>query len=150
MREKYMKQVKKALMLSRKRKAEIMRDLQEAFVSASEHGETERQVIDRLGVPEDFAAGIHEQFGINREDVKKRRKRLHIGMLLMIALAAFTISAVIHFSRIPSNIIGQADALTSIQINGTGNDLDVLFLALGLIAALVTVILIVKYIHNKS
>ena len=45
MRESYIKQVKKALMLSRKKKAEIMRDLQEAFVSASEHGETDQQVL---------------------------------------------------------------------------------------------------------
>lgn len=149
MREKYIKQVKKALMLSRKRKAEIVRDLQEAFVSASEHGETEQQVIGRLGAPKDFAASIHEQFGINSEDVKKRRKRLHIGIILIVALVAFTISAAIHFSRIPSNIIGQADAMTSIQVSGTGTDLDVLFMVFGLTAALVTVILIVKYIRER-
>ena len=149
MRESYIRQVKKALMLSRKKKAEIMRDLQEAFVSASEHGETDQQVIDRLGTPEDFVASIHEQFGINSEEVKKRRNRSHIGIALIIALAAFAISAAIHFSKTPPNTIGQADAMTSIQISGTGIDFAVLFLALGLIAVLIMVILVVKNIRKR-
>lgn len=149
MRESYIKQVKKALMLSRKKKAEIMRDLQEAFVSASEHGETDQQVIDRLGTPEDFVASIHEQFGINSEEVEKRRNRSHIGIALIIALAAFAISAAIHFSKTPPNTIGQADAMTSIQISGTGIDFAVLFLALGLIAVLIIVILVVKNIRKR-
>ena len=149
MRESYIKQVKKALMLSRKKKAEIMRDLQEAFVSASEHGETDQQVIDRLGTPLDFVASIHEQFGINSEEVEKRRNRSHIGIALIIALAAFAISAAIHFSKTPPNTIGQADAMTSIQISGTGIDFAVLFLALGLIAVLIMVILVVKNIRKR-
>lgn len=149
MRESYIKQVKKALMLSRKKKAEIMRDLQEAFVSASEHGETDQQVIDRLGTPEDFVASIHEQFGINSEEVEKRRNRSHIGIALIIALAAFAISAAIHFSKTPPNTIGQADAMTSIQISGTGIDFAVLFFALGLIAVLIMVILVVKNIRKR-
>lgn len=149
MRESYIKQVKKALMLSRKKKAEIMRDLQEAFVSASEHGETDQQVIDRLGTPEDFVASIHEQFGINSEEVEKRRNRSHIGIAIIIALAAFAISAAIHFSKTPPNTIGQADAMTSIQISGTGIDFAVLFLALGLIAVLIMVILVVKNIRKR-
>ena len=149
MRESSIKQVKKALMLSRKKKAEIMRDLQEAFVSASEHGETDQQVIDRLGTPEDFVASIHEQFGINSEEVEKRRNRSHIGIALIIALAAFAISAAIHFSKTPPNTIGQADAMTSIQISGTGIDFAVLFLALGLIAVLIMVILVVKNIRKR-
>ena len=149
MRESYIKQVKKALMLSRKKKAEIMRDLQEAFVSASEHGETDQQVIDRLGTPEDFVASIHEQFGINSEEVEKRRNRSHIGIALIIARAAFAISAARHFSKTPPNTIGQADAMTSIQISGTGIDFAVLFLALGLIAVLIMVILVVKNIRKR-
>mgnify|MGYP007003726511 CR=1 FL=1 len=149
MRESYIKQVKKALMLSRKKKAEIMRDLQEAFVSASEHGETDQQVIERLGTPEDFVASIHEQFGINSEEVKKRRNRSHIGIALIIAFAAFAISAAIHFSKTPPNTIGQADAMTSIQVSGTGIDFAVLFLVFGFIAVIIMVALIWKYISKK-
>ena len=45
MRE-YIKQVKRALRVSRAQKREIIRDLTEAFASAREHGETEAQVLE--------------------------------------------------------------------------------------------------------
>ena len=47
MKEQYIKQVEKELHLSRKAKADIVRDLNEIFASAAEHGETEQQVITR-------------------------------------------------------------------------------------------------------
>ena len=55
MKEQYIKQVEKELHLSRKEKIEVLRDLNEIFASAVEHGETEQQVIERLGTPKDFA-----------------------------------------------------------------------------------------------
>ena len=50
-KEQYIRQVKKALTVPRAKKDEILRDLQEAFDSALEHGETEQEVIERLGSP---------------------------------------------------------------------------------------------------
>ena len=50
MKEQYIKQVEKELFLPHKVKKEIMRDLNEVFSSALEHGETEQQVIQRLGL----------------------------------------------------------------------------------------------------
>ena len=149
MRERYIRQVKKALLLSRKKKAGIVRDLQEAFASASEHGETDREVIDRLGSPEEFAADIHEQLGIDARAVRKRRERLRIGGLVLAALAALTVSAAIHFSKIPSDRIGQADAMTSIQVTGAGIDPAVFCLAFGLLAALVAAVFIVQYARKR-
>ena len=55
MKEQYIKQVVKELHLSRKAKSEVVRDLNEIFASAVEHGETEQQVVERLGTPKDFA-----------------------------------------------------------------------------------------------
>ena len=55
MKEQYIKQVEKELNLSRKAKTEVVRDLNEIFASATEHGETEQQVIERLGTPKEFA-----------------------------------------------------------------------------------------------
>ena len=46
MKQQYIRRVKKALNLPREQKAEVLRDLDEAFASALEHGETERQVIE--------------------------------------------------------------------------------------------------------
>ena len=48
MKEQYIKQVEKELSLTRKAKKEVVRDLNEVFASALEHGETEQQVIERL------------------------------------------------------------------------------------------------------
>ena len=41
MKEQYIKQVEKELSLPRKMKKEVVRDLNEVFASAMEHGETE-------------------------------------------------------------------------------------------------------------
>ena len=49
MKEQYIKQVEKELSLPHKAKKEVVRDLNEVFASALEHGETEQQVIQRLG-----------------------------------------------------------------------------------------------------
>lgn len=45
MKEQYMKQVEKELNLSRKAKAEVVRDLNEIFASSAEHGETEQSML---------------------------------------------------------------------------------------------------------
>ena len=75
MKEQYMRQVKKELHLSRKEKMEILRDLNEIFASAVEHGETEQQVIERLGTPKDFADSTAEQFGIDNTASQKQKGR---------------------------------------------------------------------------
>ena len=66
-KEQYIRQVKKALTVPRAKKDEILRDLQEAFDSALEHGETEQDVIERLGSPAEFAGDIEDQRGIKRK-----------------------------------------------------------------------------------
>ena len=55
MKEQYIKQVEKELSLPHKAKKEVVRDLNEVFASALEHGEPEQQVIQRLGKPKEFA-----------------------------------------------------------------------------------------------
>lgn len=65
MKETYIRQVKQALLLPKKKKEAIARDLREAFACALEHGETEQQVIERLGSPAEFARGVQEQLGTN-------------------------------------------------------------------------------------
>ena len=71
MKERYIKQVEKELSLSHKVKKEVVRDLNEVFSSALEHGETEQQVIRRLGTPKEFADSTAEQFGIDNLVWKK-------------------------------------------------------------------------------
>lgn len=75
MEERYLRQVKRVLCLPGKRKEEVVRDLREAFASAKENGEPAEAVIERLGSPEDFAGGIHEQLGIDAAAKRRRGTR---------------------------------------------------------------------------
>lgn len=90
MKEQYIKQVKKELSLPRKMKKEVVRDLNEVFASAMEHGETEQQIIQRLGTPKEFADSTAEQFGIDNTKSKKRNGIISTLAALVIAVAAFS------------------------------------------------------------
>ena len=73
MKRQYIRQVKRELNWSPSVRRKVARDLDEAFASALEHGETERQVIERLGTPQEFAESIAEQFGVDRAARARRR-----------------------------------------------------------------------------
>ena len=55
MKERYIKQVKNRLLLSREAEASVLAGLRESFASAAEHGEGEAETIARLGPPRQFA-----------------------------------------------------------------------------------------------
>lgn len=134
MKQQYIRRVKKALNLQREQKAEVLRDLDEAFASALEHGETERQVIERLGTPDEFADSIHEQLGIACPDRRGRKRRICIALTALVSAIAFAIAFFMRAERPAQNIIGQADAMTNMQIVGSGVDMFWLMIALGCIA----------------
>ena len=118
MKEQYIRQVEKELKVPRNRKREILRDLQEAFASALEHGETEAQVIQRLGTPKEFANSTAEQLGVDPVRGKKRKQLLAGLLCLVVAAAAFAGYAAGQLSQTPADAIGQADAMTNIQVTG--------------------------------
>lgn len=149
MKEKYIKQVNSELAVSKKQKKEVIRDLNEVFTSALEHGETEQQVIERLGSPKDFADNIHEQLGIDCIARQRRKKLLHITIAAVIAVMTFFISFLIKALRVPQNVIGQADTMTSIKVEGVAIDPMILFLLLGIVAVVVVIVLAVRYILRK-
>lgn len=149
MKEKYIKQVNSELAVSKKQKKEVIRDLNEVFTSALEHGETEQQVIERLGSPKDFADNIHEQLGIDCIARQRRKKLLHITIAAVIAVMTFFISFLIKALRVPQNVIGQADTMTSIKVEGVAIDPMILFSLLGIVAVVVVIILAVRYILRK-
>lgn len=134
MEERYLRQVKRALCLPGKRKKEVVRDLREAFASAKENGEPAEAVIERLGSPEDFAGGIHEQLGIDAA-AKRRRKDAFAGAMLLLLAAAWLVLWLSRALRPAENVIGQADAMTSIQVSGS----SAVPLLLGLAAAVLVV-----------
>lgn len=95
MKEQYIKQVKKELHLSAKAEKEIVRDLNEIFSSAAEHGETEQQVIERLGTPKEFADSAAEQFGVDN-----RKKRVVTRWIAIMTVVAVFIVAMIIWSPV--------------------------------------------------
>lgn len=134
MEERYLRQAKRVLCLPGKRKEEVLRDLREAFASAKENGEPAEAVIERLGSPEDFAGGIHEQLGIDAA-AKRRRKDVFAGAMLLLLAAAWLVLWLSRALRPAENVIGQADAMTSIQVSGS----SAVPLLLGLAAAVLVV-----------
>ena len=145
MKEQYIKQVEKELSLPRKMKKEVVRDLNEVFASAMEHGETEQQIIQRLGTPKEFADSTAEQFGIDNTKSKKRNGIISTLAALVIAVAAFSVYAVT-----PEGAIGQADATTNIQIEGAfAFDISQILLAIGFVATAIAVLLIIRTIHKN-
>lgn len=143
MKEQYIKQVEKELSLPHKAKKEVVRDLNEVFASALEHGETEQQVIQRLGTPKEFADSTAEQFGIDNASSKKRKG-------IISAVVAFSIYAVTRLGKAPEGAIGQADATTNIQIESAlGFDVLQIILAVGFAAAVIAVLLIIRTIHKN-
>ena len=146
MKQQYIRRVKKALNLPREQKAEVLRDLDEAFASALEHGETERQVIERLGTPDEFAGCIHEQLGIACPDRRGLKRRICIALTALVSAIAFAIAFFMHAERPSQNIIGQADAMTNMQIVGSGVDMFWLMIALGCIALAAAIGLVANHI----
>lgn len=134
MKERYIRQVSHELRMPRRKKREVIRDLNEIFTSAQEHGETAQQVIERLGSPRDFAAGVMEN-----ADVREKNRALQKGSVvtlaaLLAALAAFALAVVTGTGVNAPNVIGQADAMTGIQVEGmVGLHPSMLFLLIGLL-----------------
>ena len=89
MKEQYIKQVEKELSLPHKSEKEVVRDLNEVFASALEHGETEQQVIQRLGTPKEFADSTAEQFGIDNASSKKGKVSFLRLLRLLLRLLPF-------------------------------------------------------------
>lgn len=137
MKEQYMRRVEKELRLSRREKNEVLRDLEEIFASAAEHGETAQQVMERLGTPKEFADSTAAQFGVDNAAPKRRRALVFCVAALLVAVAAFALGAAAKMGEVPAGAIGQADAMTGIQITGAlALDASQLLLAVGIIAAL--------------
>lgn len=149
MKEQYIKQVEKELSLTRKAKKEVVRDLNEVFASALEHGETEQQV-ERLGTPKEFAENTAEQLGIDSAAPQKRKGIISSVAALVVAVAAFVIYATTQSGKVPDGAIGQADAMTNIQVEGAfGFDASQIILAVGVIAVTIAIIQIIRTVRKN-
>lgn len=150
MKKQYIKQVKRELSVSCQAKKEIVRDLEEVFASALEHGENETQVMERLGSPKDFAENMEEQIGFDRVGYRNRKKLIQIVCSFATAFVFFVIYIVVKTLQIPKNAIGQADSMTGIKIEAPFVLNSISFIVLlGIIALIVAIVLTIKYIYTK-
>lgn len=150
MRKQYIRRVKRALCLSEEEKQEMIRDLQEIFDSAAEHGETEEQVIARLGSPKEYVHQIHEQLG-KMEEIRQRRKaRIQIGILWLLAALLFLAGGIPLYLRTPAHVIGQADAMTQIQLSGSWIDPAWVWMLLGVLALAAGIYLWIRHLRKRG
>lgn len=147
MKKQYIRQVRKDLHIPRSAKTEVVRDLQEIFASAAEHGESEQQVAERLGTPREFDDRTAEQFGFDPAARRRRNRLLQIAISLAVA-AAFALYAAAAAQRVPPGAIGQADAMTNIRVEGAGFDVTLLLLAAGILAAAFAILQLIRSAHS--
>lgn len=148
MKENYIKQVKRAVHAPRKRKNEIIRDLDELFAAAREHGESETELIKRLGPPEEFARGMEAQLGITRRI--RRNMAIAAAILAVMAAAALILWAAARTERPPEGVIGGADAMTSISVvSNAGFDMGETLIILAIAAAFAAAVLVMLRRRKK-
>ena len=144
MKDQYIMQVRKMLSVSQKKKHEIIRDLEEIFASAREHEESDQEVIDRLGSPQDYVESIQAQLEIRPRSIKKNLLPVYIASFIgILFLVIFAISFIVRTKT--KGIIGQAVSTTSIVLNTSLYSwLPIKLLALGIMIMIAVMIRIIK------
>lgn len=145
MKEQYLAEVAKRLNVPRSKRKEILRDLSEAFASAAEHGESEEQVVRRLGTPQDFVNSLAPFSPGTR-----KRWTVAFGVTLGAAVIALIPWLSSQLDPTPKNAIGQADAATSIQLESAlPIDAPTLFLIASLLLFAGAVLLAIRLWRMK-
>lgn len=145
MKQEYIRQVGRRLRLRRKQKTAVLRDLEEIFASAYEHGETEEQVIQRLGPPTEYAASVEGQLP------SKGSGLLWAGLVvcLLVCLVSIGLFALARQPWVPEDAIGFAQGTTGIQVAG-GFGLSPLLLALAGLALVLAVFFLWRLARRKK
>ena len=148
--KKYIKEVKRELSVPRRAKKEIARDLEEAFASALEHGESADQVMERLGSPKDYTESIEEQTKSGRAKDRDRKRLIQIVCSFAAALAFFVLDLIVRALQIPKDVIGQADSMTGIKVEAPFVfNPRFLIVALGFFALAAAIVLTINYRKDK-
>lgn len=149
MKKEYLKRVKKGLSVPKKAKKEILQDLNEIFDSAMEHGETEEQVICRLGDPNVYAKAC--SFKSTNHSHMNKKQTLICSMLMICALLCFAAVIIVQSNKIPKGIIGEGTSLTNIVITDHFPiDSSLLYLILGLFFVFILIMFLIKFKQYKK
>ena len=145
MKEEYIRQVKRRLSLPGKQKREVLRDLEEIFASGAEHGETEQGIIQRLGTPEEYAAGI----ALSLEKPRSGGKLAGLVLSCVACVVCFVLFWAAQHSWVPEDAIGFAQGSTSIQVESAVNFSPVL-LVLGMAALALAAFFLWKLVRGRK
>lgn len=100
--------------------------------------------------PKEFAENTAEQLGIDSAAPQKRKGIISSVAALVVAVAAFVIYATTQSGKVPDGAIGQADAMTNIQVEGAfGFDASQIILAVGVIAVTIAIIQIIRTVRKN-
>lgn len=141
MKKNYIRSVSRKLKVSRLRKKEIIRDLNEIFNSGLENNETEQQIIERLGSAKEFAASVNE-------GSTKKQKPWHVLIPCILSLFSFVVYAAYKFSSLSPDIIGWADSTTNIQLEAGAFDIRSISLVMGVIFLIISVVSVLVHIRK--
>ena len=129
-KEKYIKSVKRKLNVPYDLKASVLVELMEAFDSAKEHGESENDLINRLGTPKEFVNDVIKNADLTDEQkkyIKQRKNIIKVIIAFIIADAAFT-GYYIYKRMSMGDVIGYANSSTNIQVIGGSENIVLILL----------------------
>ncbi len=150
-KEKYIKSVKRKLNVPYDLKASVLEELMEAFDSAKEHGESENDLINRLGTPKEFVNDVIKNADLTDEQkkyIKQRKNIIKVIIAFIIAAAAFT-GYYIYQRMSMGNVIGYANGSTNIQVIGGSENIVLILLYIVFFAVIAGLLIYSVHLKRK-
>lgn len=150
-KEKYIKSVKRKLNVPYDLKASVLEELREAFDSAKEHGESENDLINRLGTPKEFVNDVIKNADLTDEQkkyIKQRKNIIKVIIAFIIADAAF-MGYYIYQRMSMGNVIGYANGSTNIQVIGGSENIVLILLYTAFFAVIVGLLIYSVHLKRK-
>lgn len=150
-KEKYIKSVKRKLNVPDDLKTSVLEELREAFDSAKEHGESENDLINRLGTPKEFVNDVIKNADLTDEQkkyIKQRKNIIKVIIAFIIAAAAFT-GYYIYQRMSMGNVIGYANSSTNIQVIGGSENIVLILLYIVFFAVIAGLLIYSVHLKRK-
>lgn len=154
-RKQYLKQVSRRLYLPGEIKQAVLAGLQESFDSAAEHGETDAELIERLGSPKTFVNDVLQSAELTDDQRKniRRERALRISAIVLSVLALMIAGLIaaraVAEAIFESMVIGYANAPTEIMVIGGFAPLLPLIFIAALVVCVVVLLLCRFHVKKK-
>lgn len=150
-KEKYIKSVKRKLNVPDDLKTSVLEELREAFDSAKEHGESENDLINRLGTPKEFVNDVIKNADLTdkqKKCIKQRKNIIKVIITFIIAAAAFTGYYIYHRMSM-DNVIGYANGSTNIQVIGASGNIFLILFYIAVFAVIAGLLIYSVHLKRK-